>query len=165
MAGTVGGNLGLTHSWAYRESGWKPGMDANLLKLDALVQLEVISDTVTAPPGGESDGDRYIIPSGATGDWSGKTGQIAVYVVDAYTYYTPNEGWLAWVTSKSAFYVYTNSAWAGSGAPLLPGTWSNPYIFGDGAAYMWFNATQGFFRGKAGSVPSSDDDGNFIPFG
>jgi len=168
MAATVGGNLGLSHSWAFRESGWKTGNDANLLKLDGIVQLGVISNVVTAPPGGESDGDRYIIPAGATGAWSGKTNQIAIYVVNAYTYYIPAAGYLCYVTADTNIYVYSGAAWvavAGGAGPLPAGTWSDPFVYGSGAAYGWFNATLGFFMGKIGSAPSADDDGNFIPWG
>jgi len=168
MAATVGGNLGLSHSWAFRESGWKTGMDANLLKLDALVQLNVISNVVTAPPGGESDGDIYIIPAGATGDWSGKTNQIAVYVVSAYSYYTPNTGFLAYVQADGNVYAYSGAAWvaiAGGGGPLPAGTWSDPFNFASGAAYAWFDVTNSVWRGKIGSAPSGETDGNIFILG
>jgi hypothetical protein len=45
--------------------------------LDGLVQLAVIDRDLTAPPGSPADGDRYIVASGATGEWSGWNGSIA----------------------------------------------------------------------------------------
>ena len=39
--------------------------------LDGLVQLAVLDRDLTAPPGSPADGDRYIVASGATGDWAG----------------------------------------------------------------------------------------------
>jgi len=40
--------------------------------LDALVQLSVISSTDQVPPAEPAEGDRYIVPSAGTGEWSGK---------------------------------------------------------------------------------------------
>ena len=37
-----------------------------LVKVDAIIQLAVISQTLTSPPGSPAEGDRYIIASGAT---------------------------------------------------------------------------------------------------
>lgn len=37
----------------------------------------VISATTTAPPGSPASGDRYLVPAGATGAWSGHATQVA----------------------------------------------------------------------------------------
>ncbi len=42
----------------------------------------VISATTTAPPGSPADGDKYLVPSGATGAWSGHTGELAIWDAD-----------------------------------------------------------------------------------
>jgi len=117
MAATTFANMGIDARWTYRESGWKPGMDDNLLIVDTHLHCSVIDHETTAPPGGESDGDRYIIPSGATGDWSGKTDQIACYVTadTDYTYYTPKEGWRAYVESLETMLTYNGSNWVYNG--------------------------------------------------
>ena len=39
--------------------------------LDGLVQLSVLDRDLAAPPASPADGDRYIVGSGATGDWAG----------------------------------------------------------------------------------------------
>lgn len=39
----------------------------------------VISSTTTAPPGAPADGDRYLVPAGATGAWSGHSSQVAQF--------------------------------------------------------------------------------------
>lgn len=158
MAQKTGPNQSIAWGWDYRESGWKTGMDANLVKIDTVLQLAVISDTVTAPPGGPSDGDRYIIPAGATGDWSGKTNQVAAWLTDvaAWTYYVPKSGWNAYVVSKKAEFIFDGSNW------VLPGAWTMPYIFGGGLAYLWYDDTAGFLRVKAGSAPASISDGAAI---
>ena len=49
-----------------------------LLRLDALVQTSVESRALATPPGSPANGDRWIVPSGATGVWAGHTAQIAL---------------------------------------------------------------------------------------
>lgn len=82
-----------------------------LRSLDALVQLSVIDDTLTAPPGGESNGDRYIPVATATGAWVGQEGKIAAYQDSAWYFYTPQEGWICWVSGTSKALIYTGSSW------------------------------------------------------
>jgi len=47
--------------------------------LDGLVQLSVFDRDLTAPPGSPNDGDRYIVASGATGDWAGWDLNVALF--------------------------------------------------------------------------------------
>lgn len=83
-----------------------------LTALDAIVQLSVLDKDLTAPPGGESEGDRYIIGGSATGTWSGQDGNIAAYQDGAYQFYTPKKGWRAYVEDELTDYIYDGSAWA-----------------------------------------------------
>jgi hypothetical protein len=39
----------------------------------------VISASITTPPGSPADGDSYIVPSGATGAWTGESGNVAIW--------------------------------------------------------------------------------------
>lgn len=105
-------NLGLTYGWTLGESNWHTGMDANLKRLGAIVGLSVKDRNLTAPPASPTDGDRYIIPSGATGAWAGKTDQIAVRVAGAWEYYVPKVGWLVYIEDESVLSVYKSSGWA-----------------------------------------------------
>jgi hypothetical protein len=43
----------------------------------------VISRLVTAPPASPADGDRYLVPTGATGVWTGLAGKIVEWIVAA----------------------------------------------------------------------------------
>lgn len=79
--------------------------------LDAVVQLSVKSRTVTAPPGSPAQGDRYIVPAGASGAWSGQTGKIAAYRDTAWAFFTPKSGWRALVEAEGRTLVYLNTAW------------------------------------------------------
>lgn len=81
-----------------------------LRRLDALVQLSVLSISNT-PPGSPADGDRYIIGSSPTGAWAGHGGEVAAYIGSGWVYWPPGVGWLAFVQSLAVHYVY------GSGSP------------------------------------------------
>jgi len=170
MAVKTGPNQSISWGWDFRESGWKTGMDANLVRLDSLLHASVINNTTTAPPGAPTDGDMYIIATGGTGDWSSKDDQIAAWLDDvaAWTYYTPSAGFFIYVVSAAAYYVYSGAAWfalaTGIGIPAL-GTWDDPYVFGAGIAYLWFDNAAGFFRGKIGSAPSAIGDGDLLMWG
>lgn len=65
-------NLGLNYGWTLGESGWGAGMNANLKRLGAVVSLSVKDRDLATPPASPVNGDRYLIPAGATGVWSGK---------------------------------------------------------------------------------------------
>ena len=79
--------------------------------LDGLVQLSVLDRVLAAPPGSPADGDRYIVGSGATGDWAGWDGDIALWVDGAWFRLPPKPGWRAWVESEQTLWVYVGSAW------------------------------------------------------
>lgn len=56
------------------------GLNLAIDHIDALLQCAVLSMALTAPPGGESDGDLYIVASPATGAWTGQENNLARYV-------------------------------------------------------------------------------------
>jgi len=68
-----------------------------LRSLDALVQPSVLDRDLTSPPSSPADGDRYIVAASPSGAWTGQAGKIAAYQDGAWQFYTPREGWLAWV--------------------------------------------------------------------
>lgn len=110
---TTGPNLGIQHSWASRESGWKPGMDANLKKLDCVVMLSIKDKDLTAPPGSPAAGDRYIVAASPTGAWAGQAKNIALYDGATWQFFTPAKGWISYVEDEDKHYKYNaSSAWA-----------------------------------------------------
>ena len=69
-------STGLHDNWTDGVTQWEDSeMNKPLEQLDlaiaALGNLTIIDRDLTAPPGGESDGDTYIVGGSATGDWSG----------------------------------------------------------------------------------------------
>ena len=60
--------------------------------LDGLVQLAVLDRNLTAPPGEPADVTRYIVASGATGDWAGWDESVAYRVDGAWMRLLPRPG-------------------------------------------------------------------------
>ncbi len=117
MPASTDPNLGLKYGWSTGESGWGADMSDNLKRLGAIVCLAVLDRDLTAPPASPSEGDRYIIPSGASGAWAGKTNQVAVRIRGAWEYYLPKVGWLAYIQDEGVLSVFTGTAWS-SGVSL-----------------------------------------------
>jgi hypothetical protein len=56
-----------------------------------------------------SNGDAYILPSGATGIWGSKTNKIAYYY-DGWYYITPKDALEAYVADESQSVMYSSTA-------------------------------------------------------
>lgn len=76
--------------------------------------IRALSMIVMAPPAAV-DGDSYIIPAGASGAWSGKTGQIAAFIGGAWSYLVPPEDLRLWVSDAGAEYRFDGAAWVANG--------------------------------------------------
>jgi uncharacterized protein DUF2793 len=85
--------------------------NAALRILDAATQLSVLDGARVAPPAQPATGDRYLIASGATGDWAGKDGQIAVFDGTGWTCVMPKTGWRADIIPTGAQVRFDGAAW------------------------------------------------------
>lgn len=83
--------------------------------LDAIVQIGVIDRDLTIPPGSPVDGERYIVPALATGIWAGKDTQIAAWQDGVWMFYTPQTGWLAYVSNENELVVWDGASWSAAG--------------------------------------------------
>lgn len=82
-----------------------------LLGLDALVQLSVVSRAVADPPASSQEGDRYLVASPATGDWTGKENAIAAFQDGIWQFHTPKAGWRVWIGDEARFLVHDGNQW------------------------------------------------------
>ena len=82
-----------------------------LLRLDALVQTSVKSRALATPPGSPANGDRWIVPSGATGVWAGQTDKIASWREGAWAFFVSVVGWRVHVEDERLTVVWTDGAW------------------------------------------------------
>lgn len=141
MAATVLSNLGLTYNWDLG-TFYKTDMDNNLLKLDTAVQLAVIDRDLTAPPGSPSQGDTYIPAATATGAWAGQENNIAVFIGASWVFYTPSEGWTAWINDEDEYLGWSGTIWV----PATGGGGGGD-VFGPGSStadgLVRFNGTTG----------------------
>jgi len=84
-----------------------------LTLLDAVVQLAVASRSQTEPPVDPAPGARYIVPPGATGDWSGQAaGTLALWNGQAWRFFSPAAGWRGLVLDEGIELVWQGGAWA-----------------------------------------------------
>jgi len=95
--------------------------------LDGIVQLSVISSTLTAPPASPTEGNRYIVAASATGAWAGWDGSVAHFSGGAWLRLIPLSGWLAWDQAVGGIKTYDASiGWAALSIDSGPVTY-NPF--------------------------------------
>jgi len=82
--------------------------------LDGLVQLSVLDRDLTAPPGSPADGDRHIVASGGTGDWTDWDLNVALFTDGTWLRLPPRTGWRAWVENEGLLLVYDGAGWIGT---------------------------------------------------
>ncbi len=81
-----------------------------LTLIDALTQLTVESRALAVPPASPAEGACYIPAPGATGAWSGWSGQIAVFNGGWYRI-VPVAGLKTWVRDERLTVTYEDSDW------------------------------------------------------
>lgn len=111
MPQTALNNVGINFDWNLGDDGWKAGVDNNWLLIDALVQPTVLSSTTAAPPSSPVAGDRYLVPSGATGAWSGHAGKIAIWNGTAWVLVTPLAGWMVFAQPLGRLLRFNGTGW------------------------------------------------------
>lgn len=88
-------------------------LNETLRRLDAVVQLSVISRSVAAEPESPAPATSYILPDSKTGPhWAGfQSGAVASFQDGAWFEISPREGWLAWIEDEASLFVLTESGW------------------------------------------------------
>jgi hypothetical protein len=104
----------ITDIW----SAQKIKNEIELAKHNIEPQASVKDQNLVTPPASPVEADRYIIPSGATGVWAGKTSQIAEYASGVWVYYVPAVGWTAYVDDEQKIYSWNGTAWVRTGGAL-----------------------------------------------
>jgi hypothetical protein len=69
---------------------------------------KILDRDLTAPPGGESNGDTYIPATTATGAWAGKEDDLAVYWDGTWYFRTPRGGEVAFVHDEKIWMGYSS---------------------------------------------------------
>lgn len=95
-----------------------------LRRLDALLHLSVISQSLSTPPETPDEGARYIVGGSPDGAWTGQGGKLTAFIDGAWMFFAPRPGWRAWDEAAEALLVYSESAWlpleGGTASPTSP---------------------------------------------
>ncbi len=89
------------------------------IKINDLLYPSLISRVVSTPPVEPSEGDKYLVPTGATGLWSGWDGKLTAFRDGAWRFYTINNGFFCWDLNDDKLLIWR------SGGPedaLVPGS-------------------------------------------
>ena len=90
--------------------------NAALAVLDVLVNCNVASTGLAAPPSSPGDGQCWIVGAGATGAWAGKDRQIAAWQDGAWTFFAPKTGFTAYADDSATLLCWSGTAWT----PAVP---------------------------------------------
>jgi hypothetical protein len=89
-----------------------------LKRADILVQGWVQDKDLTAPPGGESDGQMWIVGSSATGAWATHDKALAYFRSSSWAFFpasgspgAAHEGLTVWVRDENKHYTFDGSNW------------------------------------------------------
>lgn len=79
--------------------------------LDVLTQLAVNSDEMSNPPANPTEGSRYVVGIGGTGDWAGHDTEVAVFESGSWRFFVPRAGWRAFVVGRETLIAFDGTDW------------------------------------------------------
>lgn len=82
-----------------------------LMRLDGVCNLTLESVSTAAPPVSGVDGQCWGVPAGATGDWTGKTGRIAIAANGGWVFVEPARGMQAFVADNGLHAIHDGLSW------------------------------------------------------
>ncbi len=132
---SIGKNLRLKLNGIADKPAWSYGYLNNTRKLDTIVHLAISSflDAGSAPPKSLVAGTVYVVPTGATGNWLGHDGDVALVNDDlSWTYYTPSPGWVCYSKSDDTFHYYNANQWVPQLGQIILGS---PNFAGDSVTF------------------------------
>ncbi len=133
-------------------------VNETILMIDQLVHCSVARPDAGAPPSA-SEGERFIVPAGATGPWAAHVNAVAIWQDGGWRFHAPAKGWVVWSGDDQSLLVFSGSAWqkaaSSAGAPnlLINGDFAiNQRRFAGGPLAA---NTYGFDRWRAGPAGAS----------
>lgn len=91
-----------------------------LARIDALTHLVLASHAVTSPPVGAVDGALYAVPDGASDDWAGQGGRLALRIGGGWVFVPPRVGWRAFIRDAGASAIWDGATWQLGAMTLSP---------------------------------------------
>ena len=99
---------GLSYGWALGEDNWNTGMDANLVKIGAMLHINVLDFVAT--PVVTTNGTRYIVTTGS-GAFAGQDNKLAARVAGAWVFYTLPEGCIVYDEDTNKHYKFEGGSY------------------------------------------------------
>lgn len=81
-----------------------------LALIDGIIHPVIESDSESAPPVDAVAGQAWLVGPGASGEWAGQDGRIALMTGGGWRFVTPVEGMQAWLSGARA--VFSASTWS-----------------------------------------------------
>lgn len=143
--------LGLKAGAPLYETGWNTWTDDNWRIVSALIMGRAISVSTTLP-GSPSDGDIYLVPSGA----GSHPNEIAIRDAGAWVYVVPVAGWRFYISDVQLMFEYNGTIWTPLPIRLFPAETVTPPLNGE----MTFELTSNTLltvkvKGSDGTVRSA----------
>lgn len=118
----------------------------------------VLDKDLTQPPASPSQGDRYIVAPGATGDWAGHDNDIAEWNGSSWDFYTPEVGWITYVIDEEVDYQFNSSnQWVGSPSIIDHNSTTNKQ--GGQTGEYYHHTYDEWMRNR---TPASDSDDGYM---
>jgi len=114
-------------------------------------QKAVLDKDLGTPPTFPSVGDRYIVASGATGDWSGHENDIAEWNGSSWEFTSPLEGMMTYVKDEDKLYQYTTS-------------WGEFPLSSSSSTFIGLTDTPTSYTGQSGKYTRVNTSENAIEF-
>ncbi|MEM0977265.1 MAG: DUF2793 domain-containing protein [Pseudomonadota bacterium] len=86
-------------------------VNESLVLVDALVQGHLNDLGVGSPPANPMEGDLFDVATGATDDWAGKDGSLALMTSGGWRFVAPKEGWRLRNATDGLNYVFIGGTW------------------------------------------------------
>lgn len=99
---------GLSYGWALGEDNWNTGMDTNLVKIGAMLHINVLDFVAT--PVVTTNGTRYIVTTGS-GAFAGQDNKLAARVAGAWVFYTLPEGCVVYDEDTNLHYKFEGGSY------------------------------------------------------
>lgn len=96
-------------------------MNEALARLDMSAAGRVEGMDSAIPPPSPADGEGHIVASAAAGEWSGRDGQVAIFLNGGWVFIQPWAGWRLWVASASGYAVHDGTGWRLVSQPVTTG--------------------------------------------
>lgn len=86
-----------------------------LARLDALAQIALATEGAASPPASPAEGEVHGVGPGATGEWTGQDGKLALFLNGGWLFVQPAVGWHGWRLDTGSAVTFDGTAWVEGG--------------------------------------------------